>query len=161
MSDYSTRDWKPEHTHPPSKNAPSALSLRLQRRLEGIHRCEDHAEESSGKRGKSRLDELWECTHELVAFEQGKDTCVGSCVAKASYGSLHECGPEALVVTEETAVDIEGIYGFCGGSAEAVLIIHDCTYGLLIVNGGACSLETERTIRVSTWSTIARGVDEL
>ena len=105
------------------------------------------------------MDEPWECTHELVAFEQGKDTSIGGCVAKASYGSLYESGPEALVVTEESTVDIEGIHGFCGGSAEAVLIIHDRTYGLLLVNGGVCSLETEPTIKVSTWSTIASRVD--
>jgi len=46
-----------------------------------------------------------------VRMTQGKDACIGGCVAKESNGSLHECGGEALVVPGETPVSVEGIYG--------------------------------------------------
>ena len=66
---------------------------------------------------------------EAVGLQEGEDTGVSGCVAKASNGALEQCCAHALVVAADAAVVVERLGGRGGRSPVAVLVVHDCADG--------------------------------
>ena len=121
-----------EGTYPCAEDRQPCLPVRLHRRLDGIHRGENHPEPRRGQAGKDRLDQLGQIFHVRVGTQESEDACVGGRVSESGDGSLEERGDEAGVVTRKAAVAVEGPDGGGCGCAVAVLVVHDCSEGLFV-----------------------------
>lgn len=111
-------------THPVPQQLQTRLSLSLERGFESVNGGQDNPKPGGAQRSKNGLNSGRELLHERIGLQEGKDTRVCRGITKTGHRPLNQSGGKALIVARITSVGVQGLDGFRGCCAIAVLVVH-------------------------------------